>query len=76
LCYQVLFNLIANGDGDATPVKKKKVEEVSLAFRWEYEGDKRTWTQYSSAIDSSLTDAYNTKKKQVQNEAMFQRCLL
>ncbi|XP_060599923.1 poly [ADP-ribose] polymerase 2-like isoform X2 [Ruditapes philippinarum] len=58
----------ANGDGDATPVKKKKVEEVSLAFRWEYEGDKRTWTQYSSAIDSSLTDAYNTKKKQVDFE--------
>ncbi|XP_053402809.1 poly [ADP-ribose] polymerase 2-like [Mercenaria mercenaria] len=58
----------AKGNGDVTPAKKAKVEAVGLEFRWEYEGDKRTWTQYSSTIDGTLTDAYNNSKKQVEFE--------
>lgn len=52
-------------NGEATPSKKAKTEDVKLEFRWEFEGDKKTWTQYSNSIDNTLTEAFNKKKKQV-----------
>ena len=38
----------------------------NIQYRWEYEGDKQTWTQYSDTINTLLSDAFNTNKKQVR----------
>ena len=55
----------SNGDS-AGPSKKARMSKVE--YRWEYEGDKRTWTQYSDALNKVVTDAFEGKKAQVRPE--------
>ncbi|XP_052818983.1 poly [ADP-ribose] polymerase 2-like isoform X2 [Mya arenaria] len=50
---------------NSTPSKKAKVEKPDYEFRWEFEGDKRTWTQYGTKLNTSLVEALNAGKTQV-----------
>ena len=55
----------AGAAGDAaSPAKKARVSKHE--YRWEYEGDKRTWTQYSPTLNQLITDAFEGKKSQIE----------
>ncbi|XP_071151573.1 E3 ubiquitin-protein ligase DTX4-like, partial [Mytilus edulis] len=55
-----------DGSGDTVPTKKSKLAIGSqidgVTVRWEWEGDKSTWTKYSDDKNESITDAFNLKK--------------
>ena len=54
-------------DGDGVPSKKVKTGSQidGLSVRWEWEGDKSTWTQYSDDKNESISDAFNAKQSSV-----------
>ncbi|KAH3770057.1 poly [ADP-ribose] polymerase 2-like [Dreissena polymorpha] len=43
---------------NGTPTKKPKLEPSTVDFCWEFEGDKRTWTQYGTSMNKILVDAH------------------
>ncbi|VDI78312.1 poly [ADP-ribose] polymerase, partial [Mytilus galloprovincialis] len=53
-----------DGSGDTVPTKKSKLGSQidGVTVRWEWEGDKSTWTKYSDDKNESITDAFNLKK--------------
>lgn len=61
------YSFVAKSSTNGTPSKKPKLEKWTPDYRWEFEGDKRTWTQYSEALSKILTEAFNKDEKQVKN---------
>ncbi|XP_052061319.1 poly [ADP-ribose] polymerase 2-like [Mytilus californianus] len=53
-----------DGSGDSVPTKKSKLGSQidGVTVRWEWEGDKSTWTKYSDDKNENITDAFNSKK--------------
>lgn len=58
----------AKSEGSGTPSKKVKIEPTDVECRWEYNGDKTTWIQYSPSLNTLLTQAFSRGKKQMELE--------
>lgn len=60
-------NVFLADAGDAVPTKKAKVgcQIDGVTVRWEWEGDKSIWTQYSDDKNENITDAFNGKQPSV-----------
>ncbi|XP_071091568.1 poly [ADP-ribose] polymerase 2-like [Haliotis cracherodii] len=59
-----------SAEGDAPKeAKKARLDEASIkgvCVRWEWEGDGGKWTQYGDNLNISVTNAFNSKKKEYQ----------
>lgn len=54
--------------GDSLPSKKAKLASQidGLSVRWEWEGDKSIWTQYSDDKNENITDAFSSKQSSMK----------
>ena len=66
-CIKYFNNDFLSDAGDAVPTKKAKVgcQIDGVTVRWEWEGDKSTWTQYSDDKNENITDAFSAKQPSV-----------